>query len=138
MKNRKYYAFLILSAILLSCSPQEDKRKSLNVTASAYNSTPEQTRENSSGSITAWGDTLRPGMKCIAISRDLLDSGLTEGTKVKIEGLEGEYVVNDKMNRRWTTKIDIYMGLDKEKATEWGKKEVTISWVPKEEKEEQL
>lgn len=100
----------------------------MTVTASAYNSVPSQTRSGSSGAIAAWGDTLKPGMKCIAVSRDLIDSGLTHNTPVKIEGLAGTYKVKDKMNRRWTQKIDIYMGKDAEKAKNWGKKEVTIHW----------
>lgn len=32
------------------------------------------------------------------------------------------------MNARWHHRIDIYMGLDKEKADEWGKRQVTIRW----------
>ncbi len=115
-----------LAPLLSSC--EFGQGKSLEVTATAYNSLAEQTRPGSSGAITAWGDTLKPGMKCIAVSRDLIDSGLTHNTEVKIEGLEGTYVVNDKMNKRWTTKIDIYLGTDKQKAKNWGKKEVTIHW----------
>ncbi len=102
--------------------------KSLEVTATAYNSLPEQTRLGSSGAIAAWGDTLKPGMKCIAVSRDLIDSGLSHNTRVRIEGLQGTFLVKDKMNRRWTKKIDIYMGKDSEKAKNWGKKQVTIHW----------
>ena len=47
---------------------------------------------------------------------------------VKISGLEGEYIVLDKMSKRWKKKIDIYMGNNKKKAKEWGKKKVTIYW----------
>ncbi len=54
---------------------------------------------------------------------------------VRIEGLKGEYVVRDKMNRRWTDKIDILME-DRASAIEWGKQTVTISWqVPETETE---
>lgn len=42
----------------------------LRVTATAYNSHSSQT--DSTPNIAAWGDRLRPGMKAIAISRDLL------------------------------------------------------------------
>ena len=111
----------------------ESEKKTLEVTASAYNSLPQQTRQKGGGAITAWGDTLKSGMKSIAVSRDLIDSGLTHGRKVWIEGLEGAYTVNDKMNRRWTRKIDIYFGLDKEKAKEWGKQKVKIEWYSEEE-----
>jgi len=33
------------------------------------------------------------------------------------------------MNKRWTNKIDIYMGEDVEKANQWGKQEVVIYWI---------
>jgi 3D (Asp-Asp-Asp) domain-containing protein len=32
------------------------------------------------------------------------------------------------MNKRWTEKIDIYMGTDVQKARDWGKREVMITW----------
>jgi 3D (Asp-Asp-Asp) domain-containing protein len=57
--------------------------------------------------------------------------GLSHKTRVTIEGLSGEYVVLDKMNKRWTKKIDIYMGLDKKKAKNWGKRKVVIHWSKK-------
>ena len=78
----------------------------------------------------AWGDRLSPGMKVIAVSRDLLEMGLGRGTRVKIDGLEGEYVVLDKMSRRWTRRIDLYMGVDVKAARRWGKREVRIHWTP--------
>lgn len=99
----------------------------MELTATAYNSIKEQTAGDPN--ITAWGDTLNPGMKAIAISRDLLDSGLYHKMEVTIDGLEGKYIVLDKMNRRWTQKIDIYMGTDISKALEWGSQEVTIRWA---------
>ncbi len=126
--NQWLMVVLVITAV--SCSKQ---RKTMEVTATAYNSVPAQTRPGSSGAITAWGDTLKPGMKCIAVSRDLIDSGLVHNKTVKIEGLDGTYWVKDKMNKRWTKKIDIYMGTNEKKAREWGKKQVTISWVPDED-----
>lgn len=125
MRLTIFIPFLAIVIGLTACSKE---KKTMQVTATAYNSLPEQTRPGSSGTITAWGDTLREGMKCIAVSRDLIDSGLTHNKEVKIEGLPGTYLVNDKMNKRWTKKIDIYMGQNPEKAKEWGKKTVTISW----------
>ncbi|HKL37730.1 MAG TPA: hypothetical protein VJ876_02480, partial [Bacteroidales bacterium] len=68
----------------------------MEVTATAYNSHVNQT--SGDPRITAWGDTLKPGMKSIAVSRDLIDSGLTSGVEVKIEDLPGTYIVQDKMN----------------------------------------
>jgi len=116
-------------------SPKKIKDKpdfdmiSLNVTATAFTSTVIET--DNAPSLTAWGDTLKPGMKAIAVSRDLIKMGLTHKTRVTIDGLGGEYIVLDKMHRRWTKKIDIYMGLDRKKAKNWGKKKVTIHWLKK-------
>jgi len=108
---------------LLGC----DRRiKSLEVTATAYTSSANET--DSSPSLAAWGDTLKPGMKIIAVSRDLIEMGLSRGAKVSIDGLDGTYTVLDKMNKRWTRKIDIYMGTNVKRAKEWGKRKVIIRW----------
>jgi len=99
----------------------------LKVTATAYTSHVAQT--DSTPNIAAWGDRLRPGMKVIAVSRDLLNIyGLKHGTKVRIKGLSGEYLVLDKMNKRWKKKIDIYMGKDLHKAYKWGRRKVELRW----------
>ena len=98
------------------------------VTATAYNSVPSQT--DGDPRIAAWGDTLEPGMKAIAVSRDLLGIGLKRGVPVVIDGLPGEYVVLDKMASRWRRKIDIYMGEDVAAARRWGKRRVRIRWRP--------
>lgn len=99
----------------------------LRVTATAYTSHANQT--DSTPNIAAWGDRLRPGMKSIAVSRDLLKVyGLKHGQKVRIKGLKGEYAVLDKMNKRWRKKIDIYMGMNKRKAFKWGRRKVEILW----------
>jgi 3D (Asp-Asp-Asp) domain-containing protein len=102
--------------------------QSMEVTASAYTMREAETKAGNVG-LAAWGDQLRPGMKAIAVSRDLIDDGLDHGTEVRIEGLEGTYVVRDKMNRRWDEKIDIFMGRDVEAAREWGKRELRIHWT---------
>lgn len=98
---------------------------SLEVTASAYNSLRWQTG-GGDPTITAWGDTLRPGMKAVAVSRDLIRKGLNHDTAIIIEGFPGVFLVKDKMHPRWKNKIDIYMGEDVEKAREWGKRKVMI------------
>jgi len=116
------FAYLIL---LAGCQPEYNRK--MKVTATAYNSLPGQTHRDHP-TITAWGDTLKPGMKAIAVSRDLIDSGLVYGTEVKIIDLKGTYIVRDKMNKRWTRKVDIYMGTSRENALKWGKKKVTIKW----------
>ncbi|RAI85949.1 3D (Asp-Asp-Asp) domain-containing protein [Algoriphagus yeomjeoni] len=127
LKNIQILAILIIFFVS-SCS--KPKTKSMEVVATAYNSVTAQT--DGDPSITAWGDTLEPGMKAVAISRDLLDSGLYYNMDITIEGLEGRYKVLDKMNRRWVNKIDIYMGLNVLEARQWGKQYVTISYRPSE------
>lgn len=120
---------LALLGLLFSCSAEsESESVAISVKASAYNSLPEQT--NDQPSIAAWGDELRPGMKAIAVSRDLLQAGLAYGTRVRIEGLPGHYRVLDKMHPRWKRKIDIYMGEDLDAALQWGVRQVRISWDP--------
>ena len=135
MMKTIHYAGLLLLLVpilsgILSCGSDYEEHQ-LEVTATAYNSHKNQTLGNPR--IAAWGDTLKPGIKAIAVSRDLLDSGLTYGVKVNIEGLSGEYVVTDKMHRRWKKKIDIYMGNDIDKARDWGRKKLTITWKTKKE-----
>jgi 3D (Asp-Asp-Asp) domain-containing protein len=126
------YLYILTGLFIFMISCEDTKRKELEVTATAYNSLKGQTQGNPN--VAAWGDTLKPGMKAIAVSRDLIDSGLTHRTIVKIEGLPGNYVVRDKMNKRWRKKIDIYLGASVKDAREWGKQHVTISWVHKKKK----
>ena len=125
----------IVSITLFLASCSNKKEHTLEVTATAYNSLAEQTHKDHT-TITAWGDTLKPGMKSIAVSRDLIKMGLDHNTEVKIKGLDGTYKVLDKMNKRWEKKIDIYFGVDREKALEWGKKKVQITWYTEEKPEE--
>ncbi|MGB5387531.1 MAG: hypothetical protein WBN20_12175 [Eudoraea sp.] len=127
----RIFLTFLLGSLLSSCNSQNKEKKeliwnSVEVTASAYNSVSFQT--SSQPNIGAWGDTLKPGMKSIAVSRDLLAIGINHNTKVKINGLDGIYLVKDKMNKRWKNKIDIYMGENIEKARNWGIKEVTIQY----------
>ncbi|MGO1617592.1 MAG: 3D domain-containing protein [Oceanisphaera sp.] len=129
---------LLLSVLLLGCG-KTDERNSDNgvgvvqvdtltatVTATAYTLAEDETKKGNIG-LAAWGDMLVPGMKAIAVSRDLIDQGLTHNTQVEIAGFEGKYRVLDKMNKRWRDKIDILM-LDKKQARAWGKRPVEITW----------
>jgi 3D (Asp-Asp-Asp) domain-containing protein len=119
---------LALSALPLAACATTPVMQSVMVTATAYNSTKSQT--NHDPTTAAWGDRLEPGMKAIAVSDDLLDVGLTRGTRVRIDGLPGEYVVLDRMPSQWNNRIDIYMGDDTSAARRWGKREVRIHWAP--------
>jgi 3D (Asp-Asp-Asp) domain-containing protein len=109
-----------------SAASREPAERSLVVTATAYNSHPDQTEDEPQ--VAAWGDWIAPGMKVIAVSRDLIELGLDHQTPVKIDGFPGEYVVLDKMHPRWSKRIDIYMGDDVEAARQWGARKVEIRW----------
>ncbi|WP_400078664.1 3D domain-containing protein [Winogradskyella sp. R77965] len=119
---------VLLLLVFYSCinSVEDCNSHSFEVTATAYNSLAYQTSSNPH--ITAFGDSLKPGLRYIAVSRDLLDSGLVHNTKVTIEGFDSLFIVKDKMNKRWRKRIDIYMGLDVKKAKKWGKKKVNIEF----------
>tara|TARA_R110000868_G_scaffold56488_2_gene174753 strand:- start:457 stop:822 length:366 start_codon:yes stop_codon:yes gene_type:complete len=114
---------------MLSCEEDfEDKYiwHSLKVTATAYNSVENQT--NSNPHITAFGDSLKPGMKYIAVSNDLIKKGLKHNTPVKIDGFDGIYFVKDRMHSRKKNHIDIYMGVDIKAAKTFGRKRVSIHY----------
>ncbi|MCH2213655.1 MAG: 3D domain-containing protein [Flavobacteriales bacterium] len=118
MKKAIFFTFILF--VSCEAEPHVDL-KCFKVSATAYNSIPYQTRPGTLGNIAAWGDTLKPGMKSIAVSRDLLDSGLTKHSKVLIEGFQGDtFLVLDKMHYRFKRRIDLYMGLDVQKAKEFG------------------
>jgi len=146
MKRIYLHSYLIIVALLLSaCSifPEqvtlkkthqqdftiEKEKHVMRVTASAYTSCRRET--DSTPYLAAWNNRLKHSVKSIAVSRDLLKVGLTNKTKVTIDGLPGTYVVLDKMNKRWKKKIDIYMGCNLKKAKRWGKRKVTIRWKKK-------
>jgi 3D (Asp-Asp-Asp) domain-containing protein len=103
----------------------EPPARELEVTATAYNSASGQAEASPA---TAFGIRLQPGMRVVAISRDLEALGLTEGVHIHIDGLDGDWRVGDRMNERWTRRIDIYFGDDVEAAKRWGNRRVRIHW----------
>ncbi len=119
------FAVVVMVIVLGACDMRNEQ--SMEVTATAYTMREAETKKGNIG-LAAWGDQLVPGMKVIAVSRDLIPKGLTHETKVSIDGLPGTYVVRDKMNRRWQNKIDIFMGKDVKAARRWGKRKVVIRW----------
>ncbi|WP_245912072.1 3D domain-containing protein [Flagellimonas meridianipacifica] len=125
---------LLILPFIVSCQEKVEVEnpkfewRSLEVTASAYNSLSWQTKAENPN-IAAWGDTLKPGMKSIAVSRDLIKMGLGHNTMVKIGTWPDTFYVKDKMNRRWRNRIDIYMGVDVKKAREWGKQKIDICFA---------
>ena len=99
----------------------------IRVAATAYTSHRSQT--DSTPFIAAWNNRIRPGMKIIAVSPDLIRKyGITNGVRVKIAGLPGTYVVRDKMNARLHNHIDIYMGVNRRRALRWGRRRVVMYW----------
>ncbi len=98
------------------------KKMTRVVRATAYNADPRQTDDTPD--ICAWGDRVRAGI--IAVSRDLEKMGLNRGQEVFVEGI-GKFVVLDRMHRRKTNQIDIFME-KYEDAIRFGVQEVVISW----------
>lgn len=92
-----------------------NEKVSTNVHATVYNAVPEQT--NSDPGHTAFMfelDLSNPYKhKIIAVSRDLLKT-YPKGTQVLVEGTsyDGVYTVMDKMNKRYTNRIDLLINLD--------------------------
>lgn len=102
-------------------------RHKLRVVATAYTSHRNQT--DRTPFLAAWNNRIRPGMKIIAVSNDLIRRyGITNGTRVRISGLPGIYTVRDKMHPRMRRHIDIYMGTNRRKALRWGRRRVTLYW----------
>lgn len=130
--------WILMSFSFISCSDRvkEDNFDwiPMTVTATAYNSFPGQTSYEHP-EITAWGDSIKPGLKWIAVSRDLIRKGLKHNTLVKIDTFDGIYIVKDKMHPRWRNRIDIYMGEDRQKAKEWGRRKVEIQYAVKKEQD---
>lgn len=133
----KYFLFVLIGAVMVSCAENKEDYiwKELEVNSSAYNSVPSQT--DGQPSLAAWGDTLKTGMKSIAVSRNLIALGLKHNTMVKIDGLSGIYLVKDKMNARYRNRIDIYMGTDVKRAKEWGQKKLKITYAVEKSKSTQ-
>lgn len=127
MKMRFSLPSLLVLITALSCTSDKLIESEMVVTATAYNSVPEQTDDDPT--IAAWGDTLDPDIPTIAVSRDLIELGLGHNAEVQIDGMPGTFLVRDKLNKRFTERIDIYMGTDIEAAREFGKQTMTIRWT---------
>lgn len=125
-------AVLAAAAFAAACAterrerPQRAGERSAIVTATAYNSHSDQTEGDPF--LTASGERLEPGTKAIAVSPDLAAAGLDFGTRVRIDGVDGEWVVLDRMPASRRRSIDLYFGLDEEAALRFGKRRVRIDW----------
>ena len=111
---------------LFVCNP--DKKYNLEVRALAYTSRSRKGSKKGAVPMSACGEPLTPGIKAVAVSPDLLTRGLAMRTKIKIQGMDGEYEVLDTMSPRWNKTIDIYFGDDVLGARQWGSKDIVISW----------
>lgn len=117
-----------LCALLMACSGHSRSTlKQLRVTVTAYNSVTWQTKAGNP-SVAAWGDTLKPGMRALAVSRDLEKLGLKHGQEVYIQGVPGRWVVLDRMHYRFRKRVDLYMGRDVKAAKDWGIRKRIITW----------
>ena len=91
---------------------------SILVTVTIYHADPKQTDDTPF--ITASGKHINKknpqGHRWIAVSRDLEKYGFTFGACVWIEGiseeLDGEWEVQDRMNKRWRKRIDLLVNKD--------------------------
>jgi len=87
------------------------------VSVSAYSSTPDQTDD--SPFITARNTYVRDGI--------VATNFLPFGTAIKIPDIYGDkiFIVEDRMNRRYVTNVDIWMA-DRDSALKFGRRNLTI------------
>jgi len=103
----------------------------LLVTVTIYHADPKQT--DNTPFITASNqviDSINPaGHRWIAVSRDLEPLGFTFGACVLIEGIgsdiDGEWQVQDRMNKRWKKRIDLLVNKNM-KYGKWNKIKLTL------------
>ncbi len=102
----------------------------LYVTATIYHAVPAQT--DSTPFITASNKTINKdnpaGHRWIAVSRDLEKHGFTFGRKVRIENagnMNGIWEIQDRMNKRFTHRIDFLVNVDM-KYGKWEDVKITL------------
>jgi hypothetical protein len=77
----------------------------------------------------SWGDELRPGMKAVAVSPDLVQRGLERGTRVRIEGMPSAYRVRHQLSAATHERVEIFMGTDAAAAQRWHERRARIWWA---------
>ena len=129
------HAALLTLALLTLATAFAWRQNTLQVTVTAYSSTEAQT--DGTPRITATGTEVREGI--IAVSRDLLETQLPYGTKVKIINLQNDVQgcggfdtgilnVQDTMSAEKTNQIDIWLPTTEE-ALAWGTCVATLEVV---------
>lgn len=115
-------AMNVLALMSLSCNGQ------VFVTATVYNAVPSQT--DSDPLITASLKEINPDnpQRWIAVSRDLEQMGVNMGDTICVENagpMNGQWVVEDRMNRRWRKRID-FLVHDSIKLGKWNNVKLLI------------
>lgn len=127
MRTVKRLALLLaLTATIATASPAEVNRAMPMVvfrdmvTVTAY--TPVEMKCKATNCITASGVPAKEGTA--AISRDLEKRGVRFGDRLFLNGI-GSFVVRDRMHKKWTKRIDIYMD-SYDRAVRFGKKKTLM------------
>lgn len=76
-----------------------------NIKVTAYNNAPNQT--DSTPNITASNRPVYEGS--VALSRDFFKKGVRYGDLLYIDCFDGWYIIEDKMNARFTNRVDIFL-----------------------------
>ncbi len=110
MKSLFAYILMSLAHLLSNTNPSDNNFTDI-VTATVYHAVPEQCNNDPEHTAFMFKLDLSNPYKhrIVALSRDLLKK-YPNGTKIKIEGVgnyNGIYIVRDKMNKRYTKRIDI-------------------------------
>ena len=102
----------------------------MTVVATIYHADPAQTNADylTTASLKTINEANPQGHRWIAVSRDLEKHGFVFGTRVCVEGagqLSGVWTVEDRMNKRWTNRIDFLVNKEL-KGGKWTNVKITI------------
>jgi len=100
------------------------------VLATIYHADPAQTNADylTTASLKKIDESNPAGHRWIAVSRDLEKLGFTMGTRVCIENageMDGEWTIEDRMNKRWTKRIDFLVNKSM-KYGKWGNVKIYV------------
>jgi 3D (Asp-Asp-Asp) domain-containing protein len=113
----------VYAGALLNQNPVSSPSKTMTVQVSAFSSRPEETDDTPF--ITASGSHVRRGV--VATNLQIDGKILPFGTKIRFPELFGDevFVVEDRMNKRFQDKVDIWFS-DTHEAIHFGVKKTTI------------